>query len=573
MGKKKIISMIVSIAMLVAMFPMIVHADGEPINFTTLTEMLTQRTYYQLESDCVAEDGESSIVVPSGANWAFDLNGHTISAEKLTRIFKIESGARLVLMNNSLYGESAATSYIVAGSAVDGAAVYIAEGGELSLNPGIAFTGNISSGCGGAIYCDGIVTVASDVSFVGNVASKGSDIYLSEKGTLSIGGNTSIDEIYLAPNAMINLTGFCDGSKIGISTETAPTADAAVPFALGASYGALSCFTSTGGYKVEQDGDQFVLKTSGDVVVVQPKIEYCNIVLDGKIGLYVYVDPGTYSANELANSSMVFNVGSRETDPIAFANGEFVNYEGQSLYRFRCDLSSMEMGVSILCMLKNGDETLAQAPLSVNAYLERLTANNRIPNGVEKAFVNFAYYMWAYMKSIHTEGEYAWANEYPRVTKGYAADFDTSDPAEVAAKCEANGIKAATKEIEDSGVTKVTFQLEFETTNAFMVYFYLDSELAYTANSIPVTVNGEQKRAYKVADNKYRVRINDIYLQDLETEYVITGNCGGTEDFSVTASPMSYVYTALRNSASSTAKKDAMVSVYWLWDMASRYNQ
>ena len=590
MGKKKIISMIVSIAMLVAMFPMIVHADDDPakLSFQDLqdavsaggTVMLSQSYEYKETDTCGSIKVTKPVMLMAVApGITIDRKLDAVPDDGDGNVFTVEENGSLMIQN---FGGGILE--IKGGCALNGAGILVNEGGSCTLFDDVKVTGNTSTNYGGGIYVEGTLNCLGCGGTYGptiksNNALIGDDVYVATKGTLCLEAKPDIGDLYLPNEKTIIITGgLYNDAKIGITTGgTIASEEDFIVFTSGfGTNGVESNFVSNDGYAiVKNSNNELQLESSGSIEVIKPKIEYCNIVLDGKIGLYIYVDPGTYSANDLANSSMVIDVGSRETDPIAFANGEFVEYESQSLYRFRCDLSSMEMGVTILCMLKNGDETLAQASLSVNAYLKRLIANNRIPNGVEKAFVNYAHYMWPYLKSIHSSGENAWASEYPQVStvyddiiEGYTTDYDA-----IIAKCEENGIKAASKGIEDSGVTKITFQLEFETTNAFMVYFYLDPELAYTANSISVTVNGEKKRAYKVADNKYRVRINDIYLQDLETEYVITGNCGGTEDFSVTASPMSYVYTALRNSASSTAKKDAMVSIYWLWDMASRYNQ
>ena len=67
MGKKsKIISLIVSVAMLVAMFPMIVHADEQKFSFADLQAQLeaSNGELVTLSENCEALDGESTIVVP-----------------------------------------------------------------------------------------------------------------------------------------------------------------------------------------------------------------------------------------------------------------------------------------------------------------------------------------------------------------------------------------------------------------------------------------------------------------------------------------------------------------------------
>lgn len=573
MGKKrKILSLIVSVAMLVAMFPMIVHADEQKLSFADLQAQLeaSNGELVTLSENCEALDGESTIVVPEGARWQINLNGKTIQGRGYgdSRVFIVESGATLSLMNNTFYSDNT-VSNIVRGSADNGGAIYVEENGTLYLNPGVAFQGNGAQN-GGAIYCKGTVDISNDVIFNSNysMGGKGSDIFVAEGGTLQLGGDSTIGNVYLSKDTVITLTGSCKKSSVGVETEVVPTASKPVTIAVDANnYGTTGIFNCSSDYELVKEGTQYLLKVEGQVEITPPSVEYCNMTLDGKIGLNVYVDPGTYTENELSGSYMEFDVGSREPQIVEFDSSFTVDENGKTLYGFRCNLSSVELGCNVLCLLKKGEETLAQGEMSVSAYLATIST---IPNGFERAFVNFAHYMWEYMKSIHTDGETAWENKYPQISKVYSEVFQSYDT--TIAQCEAKGIKAATKDIANSDVSKVKFQLEFETTNAFMIYFYLNSESTYSANSIPVTVNGEKKRAYKVADKKYRVRINDIYLQDLETEYVIESDCADVGDFTVTASPMSYVYTALCNSASSTAKKDAMVSVYVLWSMASAFN-
>ncbi len=566
--------MIVSVAMIVAMFPMIVHADDQQFSFADLQAQLeaSDGERVVLTENCTALNGESTITVPGGAEWMLDLNGKTINGNS-NEIFVVSSGASLTLMNTAHDDDPTSTSFIANGQAANGGAIYVEEDGELFLCSGIEFVGNGAQN-GGAIYCAGKVDIGSDVIIARNykMGGKGTDIFVAEGGELILGGNANINNVYLSKDTVITLSGNCSNASVGVETEAVPTFSNPVIFAVDAdNYGSTSIFTCESEYEIVKKDNVFLLATEieEEEVVIPPSIKYCNMTLDGKIGLNVYIDLGTYTEDELSSSFMEFYVGNRELQIVEFDSSFTADINAKTFYGFRCDLSSLELGCNVECLLKNGEEALDQEEMSVSSYLAAITAS---PNGVEKAFVNFAHYMWEYLKSVHSDGENAWEYNYPQVSKVYDDDFLSLNYDAVITGCEENGIKAAVKDIENSDVTKVTFQLEFETTNAFMIYFYLDSESSYSANSIPVTVNGEKKRAYKVADNKYRIRINDIYLQDLDTEYIIESDCADVGDFTVTASPMSYVYTALCNSASSTAKKNAMASVYVLWGLVSGYN-
>lgn len=574
--------------MLVAMFPMIVHADDEAGSFDELQQainssdssvMLTKNYEHKDTDECdYITITKPMMVMLMGVS--IDRNLTALPTDgKEGHVFKVEEGGYLMLMN--VGGD---TSLIKGGYAEDGAGIYVAEGGKLDLYDNIVITSNTSTNYGGGIYLAGAMTtietgksVGSTV--VGNTAANGRDIYLTSSGTLSANGRPVFGDLLLAQGKTIDFTdNLYMGATIGVSTE-----DSVHPCQVTNGYASnknttiySDVFTSPQGTVSLNDNGEVQIG-DGSSVLPELNIAYGNMTLDGSIGFNVYVDLGQKTVDDMEGAYMIFNVGGEqeEREPVPFDSG-FSHTEGsKTYYGFRCDLSSMQLNTNIVCLLYDADGNLLDNTdnvLNPDNYLKAIGDDGDI---MGKALSNYVYYLWEYLKGIHLTGDTAWTTNYARVTRNYSEVYKVgyyNDYALISEECEKNNISAATKSIEGSDIAKVTFQLEFNTTNAFMIYFYLKSDSTYTASSIPVTVNGVNKRAYKVEDGKYRVRIDKIYAQTLNTEYVIESNCADVGDFTVTASPMSYVYTALCNSASSTSKKNAMVSVYWLWYWANEYN-
>ncbi|MBR4820178.1 MAG: hypothetical protein IKZ74_09010, partial [Clostridiales bacterium] len=266
--KKKIISLIVSVAMLVAMFPMIVHADDEnPYDIGTWAYLQYELDHAQgpitLDRDYTAGEGDSCLTISRRVT--LYLNGHTIDrglktkeASPVGHVFKILAGAQLALPyngsapdpglitgGNALYGggilvEQGGTLMFqlgqIAGNQVCyaageensgcGAGVYVATGGTLRIQTYEGIVGKISENSGG-LYGGGIYLAGSLSISGGQITSnsvieggKGSDIYVASSGALSLNGAPVINDLYLSGTQKIKIQNSVSGNaRIGVSTE------------------------------------------------------------------------------------------------------------------------------------------------------------------------------------------------------------------------------------------------------------------------------------------------------------------------------------------------------------------
>jgi len=106
---------------------------------------------------------------------------------------------------------------ITGGNATNGGGIHIKSGSSLALTNGVTITGNSASQFGGAIYCEGNLSISgvNNITENHNAAGGSSNIYLPAGKTIKITGALSSNGT---------------NSRIGITTATAPTILTAVPF-------------------------------------------------------------------------------------------------------------------------------------------------------------------------------------------------------------------------------------------------------------------------------------------------------------------------------------------------------
>ena len=194
MIKKKLISMLVSMVMIVAMFPAIVSADDGIDTFAEIQAAIDaaedeKPVAVQIANDCVAGEDDTCIVIPAKKNIAIFLNGHTINRNLLNAegpsedgcVIKVQKGGTLnINPDNSTGGR------ITGGYAVNGGGICIEWGGALKMYGG-TITANRASQNGGGIYFEGTSadTEANDTANMiyggtvnNNMATNGGGIYV-----------------------------------------------------------------------------------------------------------------------------------------------------------------------------------------------------------------------------------------------------------------------------------------------------------------------------------------------------------------------------------------------------------
>lgn len=212
MGKKRLISALLSAAMVVTMVPFLVSADTDPNapgSFSDLQELIDQGGQVVLQKDYVAQPGEGSLKITHGAS--INLNGHTIdrnlsSVDDDGHVFVVKGDPndpeiqsigtekyRLALFDNS-NGEK---GIITGGYAVDGGGIYCDYPSQLSMSD-VIIKGNVATSKGGGIYFDERITYSYLTSgkITNNTSDLGGGIYNASRqlvipGNVEISGNTA----------------------------------------------------------------------------------------------------------------------------------------------------------------------------------------------------------------------------------------------------------------------------------------------------------------------------------------------------------------------------------------------
>ncbi|MBR5417428.1 MAG: hypothetical protein IK109_05245 [Clostridiales bacterium] len=562
--KKKIVSLIVSVAMLVAMFPMIVHADEtETGSFTELQALIDQQVMPQLDKDYEWKEGDSSLTCKKAIGFGgIRLAGHTIDAKGNGSVILVEAGETFEIVGNGT---------ITGGVAVDGAGIKVEQGGILHLYGG-ALVSNTATGNGGGIYNEGTVII-QDCTISSNSADKGSAIY--NVGTLQLAGDAMVvgntgDDIYLCAGTKINVTGSSTGAYIGVNTELVPSADEPVVFTSGlGTYASKTNFFSNTGYKIELASNELQLESSEQPVSVV-KLTGCSVSLDGSINLIVYADLSSLSAEQQASARMSFNVPGRGAKVVEDVEATYTTTEGSKTYQgFACSLSAVQMAEEVSVSLTyDGCTEPLTGKYSVKQYLETYQwapGDNPLGPDFIPAVCNFGHFLQPWLSSVKgwAIGDSGYA-EMPNVKGKVYTDSNVTEAL--------NGTTAVSKsDMSVTNVAKVSVSLEFDTTNSVLVFFTLKEG---TEEKLTATCeyNGKTYKAGKLDDGRYRIRISNISALDLDTELTISGECGG--EFSVTLSALSYVHAALAKhvaNAPLTAKENAMLSIYYYWYFAEQY--
>ena len=126
----------------------------------------------------------------------------------------ISSYAYFIFTGGRITGNNSGTN--------SGGGIYVASNGDLLMKGGVV-TGNTGS-TGAGIYAEGNITIGGTCYILENTA------------------NSAKSNIYLPDNKLIKINGSLEGSKIGITTQTAPSIGNNIRFTDGYAYGKRWCY-------------------------------------------------------------------------------------------------------------------------------------------------------------------------------------------------------------------------------------------------------------------------------------------------------------------------------------------
>ncbi len=572
MIKKKLISMLVSVTMLVGMFPMMmVSADKEPGSFTELQEKLDKEIYCTLDKDYEWQEGDSSIVINKDAY--IEMKGHSINAKGHGPIFVIDNNSEFQVIP----GEKTIKGTITGGNAEKGAAFYIHKGSTLELYE-VTVTGNTATGNGGAIYNEGTLNV-QNATIVNNktTGGNGGGIYqasgsITVSGAPVIKGNTP-NGLYLTEGQVVKCGSSLSGGEIYVDSEVSAAITS------GFTGSATKPFHEDGGCKLslQEDGQVYLEKSGSGPEVNGPEFAGLSLTLDdGKFGLNIFVDPGKLTSEELAASSQVTFIvpgrgANKQTD--TFSSSCTATKDGKTVYGYTCHLSSVQMAEKIHTTFTCGDISI-EGDFSVADYISKYKDNTASPELPENKYrdqlinsvSDYGYFIQPYLSaenrwSFGEEGGYArMENIYG--TKSYSQEFIDS------VKNNCSDYQAVKNKVGNS-IQGISMRLELDSSNAAIVTFTMADKTAKLA--VTCGYAGTTYKAYKKADGKYVIRIPGIAIQDMDQPLTISGTSGDGEEVDIRIKPIGYIYYALNNPDSNEQKKNAMVSLYFYWLFARNY--
>ena len=293
-----------------------------------------------------------------------------------------------------------------------------------------------------------------------------------------------------------------------------------------------------------------------------------SLVLADRIGVNFFMDLSALTAEEKEASYMTFDVTKSDEELSDEFDSESVNNSGN--YCFTCQLSSVQMAETVTPVFHYGeDQTVTGAPYSVKEYIDYVVAHSEQFNAVNpyvlplvKSLGDYGHYIQVYLANGNGNNWEAGV-DYTVLGKYRAADYASADYTAYLTSLNNRGV-AMTKSIDGSAVTRVQYNLNFDSTTYINVV--LTANETVTASAI---VNDRTIRAS--GDGKFRTQ--GLTILELGNSFILSGR-GKTNatGFSVTLSGLSYIRSILNSGTTSAAAKNAMASLYDYYRAACNYH-
>lgn len=607
--------MIVSIAMLVAMFPMIVHADETPGTFADLQADIEDAVantggYLSLSRDYVAGANENGIVLENGTQVTLVLNGHRIdrnlsSVQEDGHVFTVRTGAQLVLTTGSNGAGEITGGYAYYGGgvfvdmggtlvfqegkitgnkvAIDegvensgrGAGVFVHSSGYVNICPYGQYVasveGNKGAQFGGGIYLEGALKMASG-KISGNTlveGGKGSGIYVASSASLEINGDPSVNDVYLSGTQKIAIIGDLSGSaRIGVSAEAelpAAVTDGYVRYQPTGVEASTMFSSPQGNIDTSKDGEVTITDEGGQQTNETVKIKTCNVTLGGTLGVNVYIDYGDLDAATREAATVKMSISGKGGKEKTYTFDEAVprDFDGTTCYGYTFEISSIQMADIIQVIVTyEGHEPIVEE-FTVEKYLTALESKwqelgyDYNDSLIARMVANYGYFIQKYLDYINDGWSVANGDH-----KEFTTTYNPMVPAQMPTMYErvldhtkdTDKVTYSPQKVVDKDtttITKLTYSLEFGTTIALEVFFTVAPGTEFSASAY-CEHTGKTYRAYLADDGRYKIRVSGISVQELGDMFIsITGTAGS--DFTVDIHPFGYIYNAV--SSTSTTEK------------------
>ena len=491
---------------------------------------------------------EESLVVPSGRNIVLDLKGKTLDDGTQNQSFTVANGGSLTLQDS------------VGGGKLEGS-VLVQSGGSFTMSGGTITVASADY----AVTAEGSFTMNGG-SITNNSAG---GVLVGENGTFSVSGLVNISgnvvseegatvsqNVFLPDGKTIRISGTLNnGSRIGVTTDTAPGDDTPVVITGGLSgRGTAASFTSDNtSYYVGMSGSEAALTTQPPALIA-PIIDGHGLVLSSEIGVkFKVVYPAGYS---MSNVSVDFSVADGRESSMTFADAEQIS--GQNACWFTCYLNAMELADTITATLKDGESELEENTYSAMNYINYVQ-NDSVMSGkpellnLVNALQDYGYYM---------QQQGVWEEYVPRNHTSISGPSGTLPTDFVSLATNAVSGFAPVKNLANSGIGDATFSLALNEKTVLRVSVKPEEN---------VTIRSTGYRTWKDGESKYyQFSTEKIGAAALGDNYTITVDTSqGSGSF--TASAMSYVRSVLNNPDRTEAQKQAMAAYYYYYQAAKSY--
>ena len=289
-----------------------------------------------------------------------------------------------------------------------------------------------------------------------------------------------------------------------------------------------------------------------------PYFAYHSMILSGQIGVEFYAhSPNGWDGTKL---SAVFTVGGNSYPEQIYDPELEAEIDGGHYYGFRCYISSVQMADEIQAVLKYDNEEVETETYTAKEYLDGLIADTSYPAdtiALGRAVKNYG----SYVQPVLAETNGWTINE----------DHKKMDSVDAYAESDFETVRTAVagheifKDIDGTGVSEIKYTLCLNADTAIEVLLTPESGKSISNVKVNGKVNGAE------LDGKYRVEIAGISAHKLGNVYTITGSAGGSRDFTVKVSALSYVQGALNDDDGTVEMKRAVTSLYKYCDAAKTY--
>lgn len=287
-----------------------------------------------------------------------------------------------------------------------------------------------------------------------------------------------------------------------------------------------------------------------------PTFKSHSLTLNDDISINFTVDLSGLNAAQLNSCAMDFAIANDKTYTQTIDKAENL---GDGLYRFTCNLTSVQMMETVTPTLTYTGASLIGDAFSVRNYVDYIVANHHDVKLRElvKAINDYGYYSQQYLSEQHAELTFT---DVSRIGTAYTA----SDHSAALSAVSGN---AMVKNITGSAVSKVQYNINFGTAISINVKLFKDQTITTSATVAgDVIVKNHDLGSYE------EVRILELPITSLGDTITITG--AGTSNataYSVSLSGLSYVRAILNSGSSTTNAKNAVTALYKYYQAALAY--